>query len=153
VEAAAFWVYSSFVAQSANAAWEFNPYSEKRLPTIQQLVRTGRKAARAKSKAPALKGSPQRRGVCVRVYTQTPKKPNSALRKVARVRLTTGIEVTAYIPGIGHNLQEHSVVLIRGGRVKDLPGVRYHIIRGTLDTQGVGDRRQRRSKYGAKRPK
>ena len=112
------------------------------MPTIQQLVRTGRKAARAKSKAPALKGSPQRRGVCVRVYTQTPKKPNSALRKVARVRLTTGIEVTAYIPGIGHNLQEHSVVLIRGGRVKDLPGVRYHIIRGTLDTAGTKNRKK-----------
>src|SRR4029077_2140466 len=111
-----FWVYSSFVAQSAIAAWDLSRCSEIRLPTIQQLVRTGRKAARAKSKAPALKGSPQRRGVCVRVYTQTPKKPNSALRKVARVRLTTGIEVTAYIPGIGHNLQEHSVVLIRGGR-------------------------------------
>jgi small subunit ribosomal protein S12 len=128
-------------------------YSENRLPTIQQLVRTGRKAARAKSKAPALKGSPQRRGVCVRVYTQTPKKPNSALRKVARVRLTTGIEVTAYIPGIGHNLQEHSVVLIRGGRVKDLPGVRYHIIRGTLDTAGTKNRKKARSKYGAKREK
>jgi small subunit ribosomal protein S12 len=130
-----------------------NRYSETRLPTIQQLVRIGRKAARAKSKAPALKGSPQRRGVCVRVYTQTPKKPNSALRKVARVRLTTGIEVTAYIPGIGHNLQEHSVVLIRGGRVKDLPGVRYHIIRGTLDTAGTKNRKKARSKYGAKREK
>ena len=128
-------------------------HSEKRLPTIQQLVRLGRKAARAKSKAPALRGSPQRRGVCVRVYTQTPKKPNSALRKVARVRLTTGIEVTAYIPGEGHNLQEHSVVLIRGGRVKDLPGVRYHIIRGTLDTAGVTNRKRGRSKYGSKKPK
>ena len=128
-------------------------HSEKRLPTIQQLVRLGRKAVRAKSKAPALRGSPQRRGVCVRVYTQTPKKPNSALRKVARVRLTTGIEVTAYIPGIGHNLQEHSVVLIRGGRVKDLPGVRYHTVRGSLDCSGVADRKQSRSKYGAKRPK
>jgi small subunit ribosomal protein S12 len=123
------------------------------LPTIQQLIRIGRHAAVKKSKAPALKGSPQRRGVCVRVYTTTPKKPNSALRKVARVRLTTGIEVTAYIPGIGHNLQEHSVVLIRGGRVKDLPGVRYHIIRGTLDTAGTRNRKQGRSKYGAKREK
>ncbi len=123
------------------------------MPTIQQLIRIGRKAAVKKSKAPALKASPQRRGVCVRVYTMTPKKPNSALRKVARVRLTTGIEVTAYIPGIGHNLQEHSVVLIRGGRVKDLPGVRYHIIRGTLDTVGTKNRKQGRSKYGAKREK
>ena len=123
------------------------------MPTIQQLIRIGRKKLVKKSKAPALKESPQRRGVCVRVYTTTPKKPNSALRKVARVRLTTGIEVTAYIPGIGHNLQEHSVVLIRGGRVKDLPGVRYHILRGVLDTQGVKDRKQRRSVYGAKRPK
>ena len=123
------------------------------MPTIQQLVRKGREELVKKSKAPALRGSPQRRGVCVRVYTTTPKKPNSALRKVARVRLTTGIEVTAYIPGIGHNLQEHSVVLIRGGRVKDLPGVRYHILRGVLDTQGVKNRKQRRSKYGAKRPK
>jgi small subunit ribosomal protein S12 len=121
------------------------------LPTIQQLVRIGRKAARAKSKAPALRGSPQRRGVCVRVYTQTPKKPNSALRKVARVRLSNGTEVTAYIPGEGHNLQEHSIVLVRGGRVRDLPGVRYHIIRGVLDSQGVADRKQARSKYGAKR--
>jgi small subunit ribosomal protein S12 len=123
------------------------------VPTIQQLIRTGRTPAAKKSKAPALKGSPQRRGVCVRVYTATPKKPNSALRKVARVRLTTGIEVTAYIPGVGHNLQEHSVVLIRGGRVKDLPGVRYHIIRGTLDTAGTRNRKQGRSKYGAKREK
>jgi small subunit ribosomal protein S12 len=120
------------------------------LPTIQQLIRSGRKTVVKKSKSPALKQSPQRRGVCVRVYTTTPKKPNSALRKVARVRLTTGIEVTAYIPGIGHNLQEHSVVLIRGGRVKDLPGVRYHIIRGTLDTSGVRNRKQGRSLYGAK---
>jgi small subunit ribosomal protein S12 len=128
-------------------------FAESSLPTIQQLIRIGRKAAVKKSKAPALKGSPQRRGVCVRVYTTTPKKPNSALRKVARVRLTTGIEVTAYIPGIGHNLQEHSVVLIRGGRVKDLPGVRYHIIRGTLDTAGTKNRKQGRSKYGAKREK
>jgi small subunit ribosomal protein S12 len=123
------------------------------LPTIQQLIRIGRKKLVKKSKAPALKESPQRRGVCVRVYTTTPKKPNSALRKVARVRLTTGIEVTAYIPGIGHNLQEHSVVLIRGGRVKDLPGVRYHVIRGTLDTSGAKNRSQGRSKYGAKREK
>ena len=123
------------------------------MPTIAQLVRKGRKAKTSKTKTPALKGSPQRRGVCTRVYTTTPKKPNSALRKVARVRLTNGIEVTSYIPGVGHNLQEHSVVLIRGGRVKDLPGVRYHIIRGTLDSIGVQDRRQGRSKYGAKRPK
>jgi small subunit ribosomal protein S12 len=123
------------------------------MPTINQLVRNARQAPRAKNKVPALQGSPQKRGVCTRVYTTTPKKPNSALRKVARVRLTNGFEVTSYIPGEGHNLQEHSVVLIRGGRVKDLPGVRYHVIRGTLDTQGVGDRRQRRSKYGAKRPK
>ena len=123
------------------------------MPTIQQLVRKGRRDKIAKVKPAALKGSPQRRGVCTRVYTTTPKKPNSALRKVARVKLTSQVEVTAYIPGEGHNLQEHSVVLIRGGRVKDLPGVRYHIIRGTLDTQGVKDRRQRRSKYGAKRPK
>ena len=138
------------------------------MPTINQLVRKGRKAKRAKTKAPALqfilnskkqrrtsvpKGAPQKRGVCTQVRTQTPKKPNSALRKVARVRLTNGIEVSAYIPGEGHSLQEHSVVLVRGGRVKDLPGVRYHIIRGSLDTQGIKDRRQRRSKYGAKRPK
>ena len=123
------------------------------MPTIQQLVRKGRDSKRRKEATPALRGAPQRRGVCTRVFTTTPKKPNSALRKVARVRLTSGIEVTAYIPGEGHNLQEHSVVMIRGGRVKDLPGVRYHIIRGTLDTEGVSDRRQRRSKYGAKRPK
>ena len=123
------------------------------MPTINQLVRQGRKKIVKRSNTPALKGSPQKRGVCVRVYTTTPKKPNSALRKVARVRLTNGMEVTSYIPGIGHNLQEHSVVLIRGGRVKDLPGVRYHVIRGTLDTLGVSDRRQGRSKYGAKRPK
>ncbi|KJR98631.1 MAG: 30S ribosomal protein S12 [Desulfobulbaceae bacterium BRH_c16a] len=121
------------------------------MPTINQLVRIGRKKSVKKTTTPALKGSPQKRGVCVRVYTTTPKKPNSALRKVARVRLTNGIEVTSYIPGIGHNLQEHSVVLIRGGRVKDLPGVRYHIIRGTLDTLGVSNRRQGRSKYGAKK--
>lgn len=123
------------------------------MPTIQQLIRQERKLLKRKTKSPALKGCPQRRGVCTRVYTTTPKKPNSALRKVARVRLTSGFEVTAYIPGIGHNLQEHSVVMIRGGRVKDLPGVRYHIIRGTLDTAGVKDRKQGRSKYGAKRPK
>jgi len=123
------------------------------MPTINQLVRKGREQVKKKTNTPALKGSPQKRGVCTRVYTSTPKKPNSALRKVARVRLTTGIEVTAYIPGIGHNLQEHSVVLVRGGRVKDLPGVRYHIVRGTLDTLGVEDRKQGRSKYGAKRPK
>jgi small subunit ribosomal protein S12 len=123
------------------------------MPTINQLVREGRKGVKSKTSAPALAESPQKRGVCIRVYTTTPKKPNSALRKVARVRLTNGIEVTTYIPGIGHNLQEHSVVLIRGGRVKDLPGVRYHIIRGTLDSVGVQDRKQSRSKYGAKKPK
>jgi small subunit ribosomal protein S12 len=123
------------------------------MPTINQLVRKSRKKMTKRSNTPALQSCPQRRGVCVRVYTTTPKKPNSALRKVARVRLTNGIEVTSYIPGIGHNLQEHSVVLIRGGRVKDLPGVRYHIVRGTLDTLGVSDRKQGRSKYGAKRPK
>jgi len=123
------------------------------MPTINQLVRVGRKGIKPKTSAPALTGSPQKRGVCIRVYTTTPKKPNSALRKVARVRLTNGIEVTTYIPGIGHNLQEHSVVLIRGGRVKDLPGVRYHIIRGTLDSVGVQDRKQSRSKYGAKKTK
>ena len=123
------------------------------MPTIQQLVRKGRQDKVGKNKTPALKGSPQRRGVCTRVYTTTPKKPNSALRKVARVRLTSHVEVTAYIPGVGHNLQEHSIVMIRGGRVKDLPGVRYHVIRGTLDAMGVEGRRQSRSKYGAKRPK
>ncbi len=123
------------------------------MPTIQQLVRKGRQAKTSKTKTPALKGSPQRRGVCTRVYTTTPKKPNSALRKVARVRLSSGIEVTAYIPGVGHNLQEHSIVLVRGGRVKDLPGVRYHIVRGSLDTAGVKDRKQSRSKYGTKREK
>ncbi|MBZ0155780.1 MAG: 30S ribosomal protein S12 [Alphaproteobacteria bacterium] len=123
------------------------------MPTIAQLVRNGRKKVERKTKSPALKGCPQKRGVCVRVYTTTPKKPNSALRKVARVRLTNAMEVTAYIPGVGHNLQEHSIVLIRGGRVKDLPGVRYHILRGTLDCAGVADRKQGRSKYGAKRPK
>jgi small subunit ribosomal protein S12 len=123
------------------------------MPTINQLIRKPRHPNQARNKVPAMQGCPQKRGVCTRVYTTTPKKPNSALRKVARVRLTNGFEVTSYIPGEGHNLQEHSVVLIRGGRVKDLPGVRYHIIRGTLDTQGVEDRRQRRSLYGAKRPK
>jgi len=123
------------------------------MPTINQLVRLGRKGVAEKSKAPALQGNPQKRGVCVQVRTQTPKKPNSALRKVARVRLSNGVEVTAYIPGEGHNLQEHSVVLVRGGRVKDLPGVRYHVVRGTLDAAGVDKRRQGRSKYGAKRPK
>ena len=122
------------------------------MPTINQLVRKGRTKIEGKTKAPALVGSPQRRGVCVRVYTSTPKKPNSALRKVARVRLMSGYEVTSYIPGVGHNLQEHSVVLVRGGRVKDLPGVRYHIIRGTLDAVGVQGRKQGRSKYGAKKP-
>ena len=122
------------------------------MPTISQLIRKGRQAIKAKEKAPALQQSPQRRGVCTRVYTTTPKKPNSALRKVARVRLTNGIEVTSYIPGVGHNLQEHSVVLIRGGRVKDLPGVRYHIVRGTLDSVGVQGRKRSRSKYGAKKP-
>ena len=123
------------------------------MPTVNQLVRKGREDKVEKTKTPALKGSPQRRGVCTRVYTTTPKKPNSALRKVAKIRLVNGFEVIGYIPGEGHNLQEHSVVMIRGGRVKDLPGVRYHIIRGVLDTQGVKNRKQRRSKYGAKRPK
>ncbi len=123
------------------------------MPTIHQLVKFAREKQGSKTKSPALQQAPQRRGVCVRVYTQTPKKPNSALRKVARVRLTNGIEVTTYIPGVGHNLQEHSIVLIRGGRVKDLPGVRYHVVRGTLDSVGVQNRRQGRSKYGAKRPK
>ena len=123
------------------------------MTTTSQLIRLGREAIKSKTKAPALKECPQRRGVCTRVYTTTPKKPNSALRKVARVKLSSGVEVTAYIPGVGHNLQEHSIVLVRGGRVKDLPGVRYHIVRGPLDAVGVNDRRQGRSKYGAKRPK
>lgn len=123
------------------------------MPTVLQLIRYGRTKIKPKTKAPALENSPQKRGVCTRVYTTTPKKPNSALRKVARVKLSNGMEVTSYIPGVGHNLQEHSIVLIRGGRVKDLPGVRYHIVRGTLDTAGVTDRKQGRSKYGAKRPK
>ena len=123
------------------------------MPTISQLINKGRKKIRTRTSSPALQRNPQKRGVCVRVYTTTPKKPNSALRKVARVRLTNGIEVTTYIPGVGHNLQEHAIVLIRGGRVKDLPGVRYHVIRGSLDTAGVQNRRKSRSKYGAKRPK
>ena len=123
------------------------------MPTINQLIRHGRRPLRNRTKSPALKGCPQRRGVCTRVYTTTPKKPNSALRKVARIKLTSGIEVTGYIPGVGHNLQEHSIVMVRGGKVKDLPGVRYHIIRGVLDTVGVDGRKQGRSKYGAKRPK
>ena len=123
------------------------------MPTISQLIRDGRTALKNRTKSPALGSSPQKRGVCVRVYTSTPKKPNSALRKVARVRLTNGIEVTTYIPGVGHNLQEHSIVMIRGGRVKDLPGVRYHVIRGTLDAMGVEGRKKSRSKYGAKRPR
>jgi len=123
------------------------------MPTINQLIRYGRETVRKTSKTPAMEGCPQKRGVCIRVYTTTPKKPNSALRKVARVRLTNGMEVTSYIPGVGHNLQEHSIVMIRGGRVKDLPGIRYHIIRGSLDTAGVANRRQSRSKYGAKAPK
>jgi small subunit ribosomal protein S12 len=126
---------------------------QQRVPTFNQLVRDGRKRPRYKTASPALQGCPQKRGVCTRVYTQTPKKPNSALRKVARVRLTNGIEVTTYIPGVGHNLQEHSIVLIRGGRVKDLPGVRYHIVRGSLDTAGVKDRKKSRSKYGTKKEK
>ena len=123
------------------------------MPTIAQLVRKSRKGFKDKTKSPALKDSPQKRGVCVRVYTATPKKPNSALRKVARVRLVNAMEITAYIPGVGHNLQEHSIVMVRGGKVKDLPGVRYHVVRGTLDSSGVADRRRGRSKYGAKRPK
>ena len=127
--------------------------SDRIMPTISQLVRKGRKAVKYKTSSPALQSCPQRRGVCVQVMTQTPKKPNSALRKIARVRLTNGIEVTSYIPGVGHNLQEHSIVLVRGGRVKDLPGVRYHIVRGTLDSSGVANRKQSRSKYGTKRPK
>jgi small subunit ribosomal protein S12 len=132
---------------------EAAPQELRRVPTFNQLVRKGRSAPNYKTASPALQSCPQKRGVCTRVYTQTPKKPNSALRKVAKVRLTNGFEVIGYIPGEGHNLQEHSVVMIRGGRVKDLPGVRYHILRGVLDTQGVKNRKQRRSKYGAKRPK
>lgn len=131
----------------------FNFLGEEIMPTTNQLVRKGRRSIKKKSGSPALRKCPQKRGVCIRVYTTTPKKPNSALRKVARVRLTNSLEVTAYIPGVGHNLQEHSIVLIRGGRIKDLPGVRYHVVRGTLDSLGVEGRRQARSKYGAKRPK
>src|SRR4051812_7266726 len=142
-----------YICRSVPEAGPFHFPSSRVMPTINQLIRHGRKDVEAKDKAPALRSNPQKRGVCTRVYTTTPKKPNSALRKVARVRLTNGFEVTAYIPGEGHNLQEHSIVLIRGGRVKDLPGVRYHIVRGTLDSAGVNDRRQSRSKYGAKRPK
>ena len=134
-------------------ALKYIKFKDKNMPTIQQLVRKGRKTITSKSKSPALDSCPQRRGVCTRVYTTTPKKPNSAMRKVARVRLTNQKEVNTYIPGEGHNLQEHSIVMVRGGRVKDLPGVRYHIIRGTLDTAGVANRGQQRSKYGAKRPK
>jgi small subunit ribosomal protein S12 len=139
--------------QAVGTGWPLGSERRKEdaVPTIQQLVRQGRESKREKSKSPALRGSPQRRGVCTRVYTATPKKPNSALRKVARVRLTSGVEITAYIPGIGHNLQEHSIVLVRGGRVKDLPGVRYKIIRAALDTAGVRDRVKSRSKYGAKK--
>ena len=140
------------VARARPGQTTFTTYGES-VPTINQLVRKGRHDKVTKTKTPALKGSPQRRGVCTRVYTTTPKKPNSALRKVARVRLTGGVEVTAYIPGVGHNLQEHSIVLVRGGRVKDLPGVRYKIVRGSLDTQGVKNRKQARSKYGAKMEK
>jgi small subunit ribosomal protein S12 len=147
----------SGVYASARLYWRVSvqalPKEQQRVPTFNQLVRDGRKRPRYKTASPALQGCPQKRGVCTRVYTQTPKKPNSALRKVARVRLTNGIEVTTYIPGVGHNLQEHSIVLIRGGRVKDLPGVRYHVVRGTLDAVGVAGRKQSRSKYGAKRPK
>ena len=139
-------------AHASRAGTEKN-LEKDAMPTINQLVRHGRKLTKGKTKSPALRRCPQRRGVCLRVYTSTPKKPNSALRKVARVRLTNGMEVTTYIPGVGHNLQEHSIVLVRGGRVKDLPGVRYHVIRGTLDAVGVEGRRQSRSKYGAKRPK
>jgi small subunit ribosomal protein S12 len=151
--AACLYNYARFVILHKSGTRSRSAIKEDKMPTINQLVRKGRKKIQKKTNTPALKGAPQKRGVCTRVYTSTPKKPNSALRKVARVRLTTGIEVTAYIPGIGHNLQEHSVVLVRGGRVKDLPGVRYHIVRGTLDSLGVQDRRQGRSKYGAKRPK
>jgi small subunit ribosomal protein S12 len=143
-----------FKKMMLDGAAEAVPLQERqRVPTFNQLVRKGRSAPKYKTASPALQSCPQKRGVCTRVYTQTPKKPNSALRKVARVRLTNGIEVTTYIPGVGHNLQEHSIVLIRGGRVKDLPGVRYHVVRGTLDSVGVANRKQSRSKYGAKRPK
>jgi small subunit ribosomal protein S12 len=146
-------IYSASHVAQATCVVSPEVSQEILMPTIQQLVRKGRQQQPKKETAPALKGCPQKRGVCVRVYTSTPKKPNSALRKVARVRLTNSIEVTSYIPGEGHNLQDHSIVLVRGGRVKDLPGVRYHIVRGTLDTIGVDGRRQRRSKYGTKRPK
>ncbi len=142
-----------FLPDRRMANIQVSPEEREPMPTINQLVRKGRKQMKDRSDSPALKACPQKRGVCTRVYTTTPKKPNSALRKVARVRLTNGIEVTTYIPGEGHNLQEHSVVLIRGGRVKDLPGVRYHVVRGTLDAVGVNDRRRGRSKYGTKRPK
>jgi len=142
-----------WIAVTGDETLEKGIHLEGHMPTFNQLVRKGRKAPNYKTASPALQSCPQRRGVCTRVYTQTPKKPNSALRKVARVRLTNGIEVTTYIPGVGHNLQEHSIVLIRGGRVKDLPGVRYHVVRGTLDATGVANRKQGRSKYGAKRPK
>jgi small subunit ribosomal protein S12 len=147
-------IFTPSFAASINiaAGWAGTEVSGGKMPTINQLIRKGRMNIQQKAKTPALVSSPQRRGVCVRVYTSTPKKPNSALRKVARVRLTSGYEVTSYIPGVGHNLQEHSVVLVRGGRVKDLPGVRYHIVRGTLDAVGVADRKQGRSKYGAKKP-
>jgi small subunit ribosomal protein S12 len=141
-------------ASARHNAWKkWRGWERKTVPTFNQLVRQGRERTRYKTASPALQGCPQKRGVCTRVYTQTPKKPNSALRKVARVRLTNGTEVTTYIPGVGHNLQEHSIVLVRGGRVKDLPGVRYHVVRGTLDAVGVANRKQGRSKYGAKRPK
>jgi small subunit ribosomal protein S12 len=149
-------VFARLTCRNASVGSLPNQHERKRcnsVPTIQQLVRKGREDKVSKTKTPALKGSPQRRGVCTRVYTTTPKKPNSALRKVARVRLSSGVEVTAYIPGVGHNLQEHSMVLVRGGRVKDLPGVRYKIIRGSLDTQGVKNRKQARSRYGAKKEK
>jgi small subunit ribosomal protein S12 len=144
---------AAYISRSVPESGQPPNFRSRVMPTINQLIRRGRKDVEAKDKAPALRSNPQKRGVCTRVYTTTPKKPNSALRKVARVRLVNGFEVTAYIPGEGHNLQEHSIVLIRGGRVKDLPGVRYHIVRGTLDSAGVNDRRQSRSKYGAKRPK
>ena len=146
-------MFARTISSAVLACACFSPLLERFVPTISQLVRQGRDQVKWKTKSPALQNSPQKRGVCVRVFTQTPKKPNSALRKVARVRLTNGIEVTTYIPGVGHNLQEHSLVLIRGGRVKDLPGVRYHVVRGTLDAVGVAGRMQGRSKYGAKRPK
>src|SRR5689334_14623875 len=145
--------FSSFPGGLTPACFRFIDLERNCVPTFNQLVRKGRRPPRYKTASPALQACPQKRGVCTRVYTTTPKKPNSALRKVARVRLTNGIEVTTYIPGVGHNLQEHSIVLIRGGRVKDLPGVRYHVVRGTLDAAGVSDRKQGRSKYGAKRPK